>query len=222
MRKAKYHAVDGGGLRRRFRLGWPHAVLLSCGSQRREPADRLRRHGAGRGRTTWIAPNSVGTIVVSHLHGDHFGGLVWWLIHARHAGRRTEPLTVIGPAGIEARVRAATEIMFPGCDGRRLKFDLWFVEIQAGRPITQAGFGIAAFEVSHPSGAPAHALRVETAARRWRTRAIPNGSMRWRRARRGATCSSASARASSGRSRTICRGARSRRTSAGSMRGACC
>ena len=61
-----------------------------------------------------IDPNTVETIFISHLHGDHFAGLVWWLVHAQHVGKRTVPLTVVGPPGVEARFEAAAEALFPG------------------------------------------------------------------------------------------------------------
>ena len=38
-----------------------------------------------------LDPNAVETIFISHLHGDHFAGLVWWLIHAQHVAKRTRP-----------------------------------------------------------------------------------------------------------------------------------
>src|SRR5437773_12452692 len=53
--------------------------------------------------------NGVGTIFISHLHGDHFAGLVWWLVHAQHVAKRTQPLTIVGPEGVRARVAAAAE-----------------------------------------------------------------------------------------------------------------
>ena len=46
-----------------------------------------------------IDPNTVETIFISHLHGDHFAGLVWWLVHAQHVAKRASPLTVVGPVG---------------------------------------------------------------------------------------------------------------------------
>ena len=61
-----------------------------------------------------IDPNTIDTIFISHLHGDHFAGLVWWLVHAKHVAKRTSPLTVVGPAGVEARFVAAAEALFPG------------------------------------------------------------------------------------------------------------
>ena len=47
------------------------------------------------------------------LHGDHFAGLVWWLLHAHYVTQRTAPLTIAGPAGIAQRFAAAAEALFP-------------------------------------------------------------------------------------------------------------
>ena len=103
----------------------------------------------------------VRTIVISHLHGDHFAGLVWWLIHALFVAKRTGPLDVWGPAGVEARTLAAAEILFPGCTKIARGFELRFHDMHAGRPVEIEGLTVRAFEVVHPSGAPSHALRFE-------------------------------------------------------------
>ncbi len=46
-----------------------------------------------------LSPDEIPTIFLSHLHGDHFAGLCWWLLHAQHVTRRTAPLTVTGLEG---------------------------------------------------------------------------------------------------------------------------
>jgi ribonuclease BN (tRNA processing enzyme) len=45
-----------------------------------------------------LDPAQVGTVVVSHLHGDQFGGLPFLILDGQF-WRRTRPLTVVGPAG---------------------------------------------------------------------------------------------------------------------------
>jgi ribonuclease BN (tRNA processing enzyme) len=106
---------------------------------------------------------SIGTIVISHLHGDHFGGLVWWLLHSQHIAKRTVPLVVAGPPTIEARFKAAAEALFPGSTKVPCRFDLSFVEMTSGgSPTELAGARMIAYEGNHPSGAPSHLLRIET------------------------------------------------------------
>ncbi len=133
-----YHVRVGG-----------RCFLIDCGAS---AMIGLQREG--------LDPNEVGTIFISHLHGDHFAGLVWWLLHAQHVAKRRTPLTVLGPTGIEARFVAAAEALFPGSSKQPRKFDLGFVDMVAGTPVTANGIEALAAEVSHPSGAASHALRL--------------------------------------------------------------
>ncbi len=64
-----------------------------------------------------VDPSMIGSILVTHLHGDHFGGLPFFILGAQYVSKRKEPLVVAGPPGLEARVYEAIEIMFPGLPG---------------------------------------------------------------------------------------------------------
>jgi ribonuclease BN (tRNA processing enzyme) len=106
-------------------------------------------------------PNSIETIFISHLHGDHYAGLVWWLMHAQHVAKRTVPLTVVGPQGVGARFAAAAEALFPGSSKVPRAYELRFVEMARETPLEAGGVRVIPFEVVHPSGAPPYALRFE-------------------------------------------------------------
>ena len=108
-----------------------------------------------------INPNTVETIFLSHLHGDHFAGLVWWLVHAQHVAKRTTPLTVVGPVGVQARFETAAEALFPGSSGIQRRYDLRFLELAREKPLDVGAVRVTPFEVKHPSGAPPYALRFE-------------------------------------------------------------
>jgi ribonuclease BN (tRNA processing enzyme) len=112
-----------------------------------------------------LEPNRIETIYVTHLHGDHFSGLVWWLIHAIHVARRTEPLTVVGPEGIEQRFLTTAEALFPDSTKTERRFELRFVALRERTPLEIHGVSVKPFEVSHPSGAPPYALRFEVDGR---------------------------------------------------------
>jgi len=112
-----------------------------------------------------IDPNTIPTVFISHLHGDHFAGLVWWLLYSQHVGKRTTPLTVIGPKDIEARFITAAEVFFPGSTGVQRKYDLTFREYAKGAPLDEGAVRVETFEVKHPSGAPPYALRFEVDGR---------------------------------------------------------
>lgn len=108
-----------------------------------------------------LDPNAVATIFISHLHGDHFAGLVWWLIHAQHVAKRTSPLTVVGPEGVAARFTAAAEALFQGSTGIERRYRLEFQEMRREHPLDVGQVRVTPFEAKHPSGAPSYALRFE-------------------------------------------------------------
>ena len=60
-----------------------------------------------------LDPNRVDGIVLSHLHGDHFGALPFLLLDAQFLARRERPLLIAGPPGTRARLDAALEVFFP-------------------------------------------------------------------------------------------------------------
>jgi ribonuclease BN (tRNA processing enzyme) len=108
-----------------------------------------------------LDPNTVSTVFISHLHGDHYAGLAWWLLHAKHVGKRRAPLTIVGPPGIEARLNAAGEALFPGSTKVAPRHEVVFRELQREQRCEVAAVAVTPFEVSHPSGAPSYALRFE-------------------------------------------------------------
>ena len=130
------------------------AFLIDCGAS---SLDAMRRFG--------VDPNRIGQVFVSHLHGDHFGGLVFLLLDAQHISRRQAPLTIAGPAGLAARLTAAREALFPGSSQRPLRFELRYLELAIGRRDEVAGVAVTPFAADHSSGAPSLTLRLETAGR---------------------------------------------------------
>jgi ribonuclease BN (tRNA processing enzyme) len=108
-------------------------------------------------------PNQIGLVLLSHLHGDHFGGVPFLVLDGQFT-HRTRPLHVAGPAGVRQRVQAAMEVLFPGSTRVQRRFDLRFHELTDRRPLRfdleGAGLVVVPYEVVHASGAPALALRV--------------------------------------------------------------
>lgn len=106
-----------------------------------------------------IDPASVDAIVLTHLHGDHFGGIPFLLLDARFS-RRTRPLVIAGPAGTQERIEAAEEVLFPGSRRRPTGFELRFVELRPRVPTPVGPAEVTPFEGEHASGAPSYIVRA--------------------------------------------------------------
>ncbi len=123
--------------------------LIDCGAS---SLIAMRRFG--------VEPSLVDIILLTHLHGDHFGGLPFFILDAQLISRRTEPLVVAGPPGLEARIHEAMEVLFPGSSQTQQRFSLEFVALPDQTAITIGSLVVTPYSVVHPSGAPAYALRV--------------------------------------------------------------
>ncbi len=143
---------NGGRLQACVLLEWAEErVLLDCGAS---SLVGLKRLG--------VDPNTIRTVVLSHLHGDHFGGVPFLVLDGQFS-RRTSPLRIVGPPGTDERVMAAMEVLFPGSSRVERRFPTAIEEVSAGTSVP-VGDGVArVFAADHASGAPAHHLRIEAA-----------------------------------------------------------
>jgi ribonuclease BN (tRNA processing enzyme) len=140
---------SGGRLQTCIHLEWGGAqILVDCGAS---SLIAMRRFG--------VDPVAIDAVILSHLHGDHFGGVPFLILDGQFT-RRTRPLVVAGPPGVEARVRDAMEVFFPGSSRVERRFDVRYVELADRVPLSLGSVSVTPFGVVHASGAPPFALRV--------------------------------------------------------------
>jgi ribonuclease BN (tRNA processing enzyme) len=94
--------------------------LIDCGAT---SLVALKRLGVDR--------NAIDTILITHFHADHCGGIPFFILDAQFAGR-TRPLTIAGPAGLSDWYGRALETAFQGSSVVRRKFEVALVELEPG------------------------------------------------------------------------------------------
>lgn len=123
--------------------------LIDCGAS---ALIKLKEYG--------VDPDQIGTVLISHLHGDHFGGLVFLLREASLYKRRTKRLTIAGPPGLRERLNSALEVFFPGGSQPPSTYELDLRELPAGVESVVDMTCVTPFPVHHPCGAVPYALRI--------------------------------------------------------------
>lgn len=146
---------SGGRLNSCFYLQHPAGrLLLDCGSSSLIGLQRLG-----------LDPTDLDTVIVSHLHGDHFGGVPYLLLDGAVLHQRRRPLTLIGPPGLEDRVNAALEAQYPGALAEGCGFPLDYRQLDPERPLEINQVRISGIPVCHGGGRPAFGIRLEVAGR---------------------------------------------------------
>ena len=141
---------SGGRFQTCFHLdGSDEPLLIDCGAT---SLTALKRAG--------IDPSAIGFVAITHLHGDHFGGLPWLILDGQFSGR-TKPLVIAGPPGTEERLRRTFEALYPGAAGADRRFSTTVAELPERQPATVGPAIVTPYQVRHGSGAPPYALRVE-------------------------------------------------------------
>jgi ribonuclease BN (tRNA processing enzyme) len=140
---------DGGRANAAIHVTAPGvSLLLDCGGS---ALPGIKKH---------IDSHTIEAIAVTHLHGDHFGGIPFLVIEQHFTGRK-KPLVVGGPPSLEKRLRAEEQALYPDFYGpTALGFPLRTVVLGA-TPTELGGARVSALPVRHVAMAEPHGLRVE-------------------------------------------------------------
>lgn len=93
----------------------------------------------------WKRALDVDAVLFTHLHADHFFGIVPLLVRENEEGRKRR-FTVMGPRGVE---RAVGKLLRLGYPGLRLEFPVRFMELSAGGRAVFSGYRIESAATRH-------------------------------------------------------------------------
>jgi ribonuclease BN (tRNA processing enzyme) len=128
--------------------------LIDCGAS---SLPALKRLG--------IAREAIDLVLITHFHGDHFAGLPFLLLDAQFT-RRSRPLVIAGPQGIEAKLANLMEALFEHSSKTKQRFDLSVVALEPEQSRTFGEVKITPYPVVHgESGGPFLAYRIEAEGR---------------------------------------------------------
>jgi ribonuclease BN (tRNA processing enzyme) len=122
------------------------ALLLDCGSSAMPAITRA------------LDPGAIDAILVTHLHGDHFGGIPFVLLQQSFSGR-TRPLAIAGPRRLESRLHDLALALYADFYDKPLPYPTPFTAFDDGERDV-AGAHVAPLPVVHLPGSDPWGLRV--------------------------------------------------------------
>lgn len=142
-------------------------VLIDCGEGTQM---QLQKAGLGMGKCN--------TILISHLHGDHYFGLPG-LLSSLALNGRTEPLRIVSPVDLRPRINALFEL-----DRYPMSYDVDFETIEATEPtplVTIGDLDITAFPLRHRTPTNGYLIREKSREPNIRKEKIAEYSIPWQR-----------------------------------------
>jgi len=123
--------------------------LIDCGASSLVALNRLG-----------IDRRAIDTILITHFHGDHFGGVPYFILES-HFGKRTRPLAIAGPEGITNWYTRAMEAAFEHFSEIKLAFDVNIMTLPERAATAMGPLSVTPFPVVHGnSGGPFFAYRI--------------------------------------------------------------
>ena len=108
----------------------------------------------------FVDPATIQAIAISHLHGDHFGGVPFFLMEQYFAGRKA-PLAIGGPRELQQRATKAGEALYKDFFGKiTIDYGLSFITLNE-TPASLGGAEVSALPVRHVAESDPHGLRVK-------------------------------------------------------------
>ncbi|RYY37964.1 MAG: MBL fold metallo-hydrolase [Sphingobacteriaceae bacterium] len=105
-----------------------------------------------------IKLNKIDTILITHFHGDHYGGVPFLLLEMA-VYKRKKPITIVTPPGGRENISALLHLLYPGSKVLE-NLNIKFIEYNSDEEIYVNYITLKAFAVIHTPEAMPHGLRI--------------------------------------------------------------
>ena len=140
-------------------LGTGHAMVTECYNTCFVLSENDRRFlvdgGGGNGllrqlKHAGIRPREISDIFVTHRHTDHITGILWMLRQFAHPGPPGTPkqdVNIYSHGEVITILKTMAELLFPGRDGKGIREQIRFIEVQDGESKTILGRNVTFFDI---------------------------------------------------------------------------
>lgn len=125
-------------------------VLIDCGAS---TLIKMKQEG--------YSSLDIDEIIITHFHGDHYGGIPFQIISNRFEHARTKTLTIFGPEGIRQKLFSLQEAMYPGTGELLEENHIRIVEVVSDQWWTDQHLSILYVPVKHAPPSNPHGVKLK-------------------------------------------------------------
>ena len=126
--------------------------LVDCGAS---SLPGLKKHN--------LNVNDIDAVLITHFHGDHYGGIPFLLLDAAINGRQKK-IQIISPHGGKGRIVALLDLLYPGTEVIS-KLNIEFLEYSNDVSLNTGDILVKPFEMKHTPKSLPHGLRIEVSGK---------------------------------------------------------
>lgn len=126
------------------------SILLDCGPQTLPMLKKIGR-----------SAKDIDIILISHFHGDHMAGVPFLFLDSIFQNKRTTPLKIIGPPGIEDQLKKLSTALYEILGNQDLSFQCDYFVTNPDNPIELNGIKIEAIKTVHTPESQGYRLSIE-------------------------------------------------------------